>query len=150
MDCSPPGSSVHGIPQARILEWVAISFSRESSRPRHRTRVSRIAGRRFNLWATRETQGLASLCSCHDCYLKVSMGDKACCLPCFDCFFHLEEQAEDWCKYTIWIPPSPCFRKCKQEASCKRLAWAPPICYLRCIVSSQQSARKWGFHSKNV
>ena len=31
MDCSPPGSSVHGIPQARILEWVAISFSRGSS-----------------------------------------------------------------------------------------------------------------------
>jgi len=33
-DCSPPGSSVHGILQARILEWVAISFSRASSRPR--------------------------------------------------------------------------------------------------------------------
>ena len=34
MDCSPPGSSVHGILQARILEWVAISFSREFSQPR--------------------------------------------------------------------------------------------------------------------
>ena len=34
MDCSPPGSSVRGILQARILEWVAISFSRGSSRPR--------------------------------------------------------------------------------------------------------------------
>ena len=34
MDCSPPGSSVHGILQARILQWVAISFSRESSQPR--------------------------------------------------------------------------------------------------------------------
>ena len=34
MDCSPPGSSVHGISQARILEWVAISFSRGSSQPR--------------------------------------------------------------------------------------------------------------------
>ena len=49
MDCSPPGSYVHGILQARILEWVAISFSRESSRPRDRTQVSRIAGIRFNL-----------------------------------------------------------------------------------------------------
>ena len=48
-DCSPPGSSVHGILQARILEWVAISFSRVSSRPRDRTQVSCIAGRRFNL-----------------------------------------------------------------------------------------------------
>ena len=37
-DCSPPGSSVHGILEARILEWAAIPFSRGSSRPRHRTR----------------------------------------------------------------------------------------------------------------
>ena len=44
MDCSPPGSSVHGISQARILEWVAISFSRGSSQPRDRTSVSCIAG----------------------------------------------------------------------------------------------------------
>ena len=54
VDCSPPGSSVHGILQARILEWVAISFSKGSSRPRDWTRVSHIAGRCFNLWATRE------------------------------------------------------------------------------------------------
>ena len=52
VDCSPPGSSVHGILQARILEWVAISFSRGSSQPRYRTHVSLIAGRRFNLSAT--------------------------------------------------------------------------------------------------
>ena len=45
VDCSPPGSSVHGILQARILEWVAISFSRGSSPPRDQTQVSRIAGR---------------------------------------------------------------------------------------------------------
>ena len=54
MDCNLPGSSIHGILQARILEWVAISFSRGSSRPRDWTQVSRLAGRRFNLWATRE------------------------------------------------------------------------------------------------
>ena len=53
-DCSPPGSSVYGILQARILEWVAISFSKGSSWPRDRIQVSHIAGRRFNLWATRE------------------------------------------------------------------------------------------------
>ena len=40
VDCSPPGFSVHGIPQARILEWVATSFSRGSSPPRDRTCVS--------------------------------------------------------------------------------------------------------------
>ena len=44
MDCSPPGFSVHGILQARILEWVAIPFSRGSSRPRDRTLISFIAG----------------------------------------------------------------------------------------------------------
>ena len=47
MDCSPLGSSVHGILQARILQWVAISLSRGSSRPRDRTHVSCIAGRFF-------------------------------------------------------------------------------------------------------
>ena len=54
MDCSLPGSSLHGILQGRGLEWVAISFSRGSSWPRNWTRVSRIPGRSFNLWATRE------------------------------------------------------------------------------------------------
>ena len=54
MDCNLPGSSVHGILQARILEWVAISFSRGSSQPRDRTCISCIAGRFFTIWATRE------------------------------------------------------------------------------------------------
>ena len=47
MDCSPPGSSVHGILQARVLEWGAISFSRGSSWPRDRTWVSHTVGRRL-------------------------------------------------------------------------------------------------------
>ena len=54
MDHSLLGSSVHGILQARILEWAAISFSRGSSRPRDRTWFSLIAGGLFTLWATRE------------------------------------------------------------------------------------------------
>ena len=49
MDCSPPGSSAHGILQARILEWVVISFSRGSSQPSDQTQVSRIAGRFFTI-----------------------------------------------------------------------------------------------------
>ena len=62
VDCSLPGFSVHGILQARILEWVTISFSRGSSQPRDWTQVSCIGGRCFNLWATREahTQKLYS------------------------------------------------------------------------------------------
>ena len=49
MDCSPASSSVHGILQARILEWVAIPFSRGSSQPRDQTRVSYVSyiGRRI-------------------------------------------------------------------------------------------------------
>ena len=54
MDCSWSVSSVHGIFQARVLEWIAISFSRGSSQPRNQTRVSHIAGRRFTIWATRD------------------------------------------------------------------------------------------------
>ena len=49
VDCSLPGSSVHGILQTRVLEWVAISFSRGSSQARDRIRVSHIGGRYFNL-----------------------------------------------------------------------------------------------------
>ena len=52
MDCSLPGSPVHGILPARILEWVAISFSRVFSQPRNWTQVSWIAGRFFTNWAT--------------------------------------------------------------------------------------------------
>ena len=48
--------TVHGILQARILEWVAFPFSRGSSQPRDRTQVSRIAGRFFTSWATKEVQ----------------------------------------------------------------------------------------------
>ena len=47
MDCSRPGSSVHGILQARILEWVAIPFSRGSSQPKDQTHISYIEGRFF-------------------------------------------------------------------------------------------------------
>ena len=54
MDCSLSGSSIHGIFQARVLEWIAISFSRGSSWPRNPTPVSHIAGRHFTIWATRE------------------------------------------------------------------------------------------------
>ena len=59
IDCSPPGSSVHGIPQAGILEWVAISFSRRSQ-PRDRTHVSWVSCTGWWIlchWVTWEAQG---------------------------------------------------------------------------------------------
>ena len=60
VDYNPPGSSVYGSLQARILELVTLSFSRKSSQPRGWTRVSCMAGRFFTVWAIRE-----ALCSCN-------------------------------------------------------------------------------------
>ena len=60
--CNLLGFSIHGILQARILEWIAIAFSRGSSRPRDRTRVSHIGGRRFNLWATKISLKFCFMC----------------------------------------------------------------------------------------
>ena len=57
MDCSLPGSSVRGILQARVLEWVAVSFSRRSSQPRDRSRVSHIAAA-----AAKSLQSCPTLC----------------------------------------------------------------------------------------
>ena len=58
--CNPVDYTVHGILQARILEWVAFPFSRGSFQPRDRTQVSRIAGGFFTSWATWEAQRLES------------------------------------------------------------------------------------------
>ena len=58
MDCSPPGPSVHGILQARILECVAVPFSRGFSWSRDQTQVSCFVGRFFTVWATGEAHVL--------------------------------------------------------------------------------------------
>ena len=67
VDYNLSGSSVHGIFQARVLQWIAISFSRGSSQPRNQSRVSCIAGRCFTIWATREAP-----CSMVD-WIQISM-----------------------------------------------------------------------------
>ena len=112
MDCSLPGSSLHGILQARVLEWVAISFSRGSSLLRDWTRVSCIPGRSFNLWATRE----ASLCN--SSFWGAMLQIVACCWPLK--FFFIpalflspEAQFQLLClsalfsKYGLIRPPTP-------------------------------------------
>ena len=76
MDCSPPGSSVHGILQARRLEWVTISFSSRSSWPRDRTLFSCITGQFFTVWATRDFWD-SSLIG------KQKTGVELCCPPLF-------------------------------------------------------------------
>ena len=60
LDCSPPGSCIHGILQGGILEGGTIYSSRGASRPRDRIQVSRIAGRFFTDWATREAPSIVS------------------------------------------------------------------------------------------
>ena len=74
MDCSLPGSFIHGIFQARVLEWVAISFSRGSSWPRDWTQVSLIESRCFTVWATREVPHSVLYCAhlCMKCSLVIS------------------------------------------------------------------------------
>ena len=61
MDCRLPGFSAYGILQARILEWVSISFSRGSSQPRDGTCISCIGRRILYHWATREAQNYSSV-----------------------------------------------------------------------------------------
>ena len=56
MNCGTPGPSVHGILQARILEWIIIPSFRGSSQPRDRIQVSRVASGFFTIWAIREAQ----------------------------------------------------------------------------------------------
>ena len=63
LDCVPPGSSVHGILQARILQWVAIPFSRGSSLLRDWTQVSCIAGKFFTIWSTRQATYFVGVCT---------------------------------------------------------------------------------------
>ena len=67
MDCSPPGSSVHGISQARILEWVAISYSRGSSRCRDRTRVYCV-GKRILYHLNHQESPTICLCNVYQSY----------------------------------------------------------------------------------
>ena len=60
----PPGSSAHGILQARTLEWVIIPFSKESSLPTNQIQVSCTGGRFFTVWVTREVYVYLQVCIC--------------------------------------------------------------------------------------
>ena len=93
MDCrSLPRFTVHGIFQARALEWVAVSFYRGSSSPRDRTRVSHIGGRCFTIWATREVPNL------HEKRKKKDHGH--CLVVC--CQYDLLQFSESWQNHYIW------------------------------------------------
>ena len=99
IDCSLPDSSVHGIFQAIVLEWIAISFSRGSSQPRDRTRVSRIVDRRFTVWATREVQPLIPYIDVPGALLNTEDGliEKGCKLSGFN------EPTVHWMVLSSWM-----------------------------------------------
>ena len=90
MDCSPPGSSVHGTLQAKTLQWVAMPSSRGSSQSGDQTQVSCLADGFFTIWATREAQTVAHWICCglwgltyskSIIYLKLGKRKNAVCLP---------------------------------------------------------------------
>ena len=112
-DCSPPGFPVHGILQARVMQWVVISFSRGSSRPRDRTWVSCIAGRFFTNWATREAPSVLLLFS-HS-VVSDSCDPMDCSIPGFPvllCLLGIAQTHAYWIYDAIQpfhplLPPSP-------------------------------------------
>ena len=96
LDCTPPGSSLHGILQARILEWVAIPFSRGSSWPRDPTQVSHISGRFFTIWAIREAPPQLHLFKFGSVQLLSHvwlLQPHDCSMPCFSVHHQLSEFA---------------------------------------------------------
>ena len=93
MNWGPPGSSTHGIFQARIVNWVAIPFSSGSSQPWDGSWISRIAGRLFVVWATTEKEFV-----CNALFYKAYRPYIYICKTVvkFTCFETL---------FSAWIPP---------------------------------------------
>ena len=140
MDCSPPGSSVHGISQARILEWVAISFSTASSQPWDRTHISSISciGRWILYhWVSREVWLPSTLPLNHLWGSHRAKHTRSILLPCrhgLELHFaaleplihaHVPEEAlmaDVHCPSLLWQPP--CFKRwlCYKSGPRKRVA----------------------------
>ena len=97
MDCSPTGSSVHGISQERILEWIAISFSRGSSWPRGWMHVSCLGRQILYLWATSSVQLLSLI------RLFVTPWTAACQASLL---FTISQVCSNSCSLTHWCHPT--------------------------------------------
>ena len=118
IDCSLPGSSVHGILQARILEWVAISFSRGSSQPRDQIQVSLIVGRFFTIWATRKYPPRALLNIRDTVEKKIQTEARG--LPhCRQTLYRLSHQRSHG--ILRMVPNSPNFQESKDKSRSKRV-----------------------------
>ena len=109
VDCSQSGSSVHGISQARILEQVAIPFSRGSSLPTDWTQVSCIAGRFFTFWVTREAY--TKLFLFPNCFINFQVIKLSSSL----CFFFFSFPCL-WCGLLVAVPVATLSMKVEQES----------------------------------
>jgi len=104
MDCSPPGSSIHGISQARILEWGATAFSRGSSQSRDRTHISCIAGGFF----TTEPPGKSEFTAAGEVNPKTCLLSKnLSCLRIYSARCHLCKKSQ-MILYILWIHLHSC------------------------------------------
>ena len=142
MDCSPAGFSVHGILQARILEWVAIPFSSGSSPHRDRTWVSSFAGRFFPVWAigeARHSVGTGKPCGVKVCLTQgASPGALEPCLPCPQPrptsskrqanMFNRQEEAGAQEKRQVHAGEKGRREKLKKKIKQKHVAWTFRIC----------------------
>ena len=107
MDCSPPGSSVQGILQARILKWVDIPFSGGSSLPRDRTLVSCIVYRFFTVWATMESSQTAIFL-----IKNIQLQDEGKKIPCCT-FLRIQAFPSRSHKQTLWVKFTKAYSKGK-------------------------------------
>ena len=138
-DCSPPGFSIPGISQARILKWVAISFCRVSSRPRNQIQVFCIAGRLFTNWATREAQKLVTSGPSHFCKTGVSLGTSR---P-----RHSQIRRPSWSSLSFRHPPTSLTQLCTLTFR----TWSPKNAEIGLVAAySRASPRtRWGLALKS-
>ena len=130
MDCSLPGSPVHGILQAQILEWVAIPCSRGSPRPKHWPRVSCIAGRFLTIWAIGEAHRLTPKMSVNSEFFRDFSATFGGCLlsGSYKCFTWLELM-DTWSPDQSRVTLSDTIRPTASYQGCSCFLWtqkSPP------------------------
>ena len=145
MDCSLSLFSVYGIFQARVLEWVAISFSRGSSRPRDRTWVSQIIGRPFTVWATREVHNSIDLTnSFNKHYVADAMGMEASFKYLFKVLYKCFQISGKLSEKTVPILQHD------SNVRCATINTAPRISFIICVIEIEVFEYEQCFWKANI
>ena len=145
MDCSLSRFSVYGIFQARVLEWVAISFSRGSSRPRDRTWVSQIIGRPFTVWATREVHNSIDLTnSFNKHYVADAMGMEASFKYLFKVLYKCFQISGKLSEKTVPILQHD------SNVRCATINTAPRISFIICVIEIEVFEYEQCFWKANI